>query len=56
MGLEFSTGEIFTSTGEKNFPTGEIFSPTGGKVRSTGEKIFSIPLLSIEDTNAFKNS
>lgn len=56
MGLEFSTGEIFTLTGEKNFPTGEIFRPTGVKIRSTGEKNFSIPVLSIEDTNAFENS
>jgi hypothetical protein len=38
MGLEFSTGEIFTSTGEKTFPTGEFFRPTGEKDCSTGEK------------------
>lgn len=35
MGLEFSTGEIFTSTGEKTFPTGEFFRQTGEKVCST---------------------
>ncbi|WP_423408124.1 hypothetical protein AABM38_21070 [Heyndrickxia sp. MSNUG] len=37
--LEFSTGEIFTSTGEKTFPTGEFFNPTGEKDCLTGEKI-----------------
>lgn len=42
MGLEFSTGEIFASTGEKIFSTGEIFRPTGEKVCSTGEKNFQL--------------
>lgn len=37
--LEFSTGEIFTSTGEKTLPTGEFFRSTGKKVCLTGEKI-----------------
>lgn len=56
MGLEFSTGEIFASTGEKTFPTGEIFRPTGEKVCSTGEKKFSINDLSIKGTTALENS